>query len=293
MNGSGSATGGGGAGALSPLALMQHLLDAYNEAHGITKGDARRRRLSSKIRRTNGGASASARGSGVADTLLLDASLELTFAGGESMSFVGDHEAGACALRGASFRGKLPTAVAAGKAVSSSSDRVGGKTVGGSTTAIGGSTLNLTALHPTSTLSLTAQADLSAAATGAAAEGITRVPEVDEGIWERLMRLRDERLDNEEVLDAAKKAVESSVGRVDSLASLLAVAEYSLDAARRDVQSIHQRRLPPAAVAPPDVTTLPALSARGGSKGGARRGTMRRGTSVGATGRAAAGLPAI
>jgi hypothetical protein len=264
---------------------MQHLLDAYNEAHGITKGDARRRRLSSKIRRTNG--------SGVADTLLLDASLELTFAGGESMSFVGDHEAGACALRGASFRGKLPTAVAAGKAVSSAPDRAGPKST--TTTSIGGSTLNLAALHPTSTLSLTAQADLSTAATGAAAEGITRVPEVDEGIWERLMRLRDERLDNEEVLDAAKKAVESSVGRVDSLASLLAVAEYSLDAARRDVQSIHQRRLPPAALAPPDMTTLPALSARGGSKGGARRGTttMRRGTSAGGTVRAGAGLPAI
>jgi hypothetical protein len=90
--------------------------------------------------------------------------------------------------------------------------------------------------------------------------GVNRPPEIDEDIWARVLNMRDERLTNEDQLYTLRSNIEVVTARQDSLRSIQRLVQYSLDAAKFDLQR--------AKLAPKVEDPLPAVEPSTPSAGG-------------------------
>ena len=63
-----------------------------------------------------------------------------------------------------------------------------------------------------------------------------RPPEVDPELWQRVLKLRDERIDAEDTINALKQSLETATARQRSLQQIEKLVKYALTAAQHDLK---------------------------------------------------------
>lgn len=86
--------------------------------------------------------------------------------------------------------------------------------------------------------------------------GLTKPPEIDRDLWKKVLKMRDERLSQEEALSTLRDKSEIMTQRQASLAKIEQLAKYSLEAAKYELQRAKER---------PVVPPVPAHGAAGES----------------------------